>query len=57
MIKVNPFPALATPLPLISFSNLYNTDEVALVTNLGKTSLAKRATQSNNIFLPKLPNF
>lgn len=57
MIKVNPFPALATPLPLISFSNLYNTDEVALVTNLGKTSLSKRATKSNNIFLPKLPNF
>ena len=57
MIKVNPFPALATPLPLISFSNLYNTDEVALVTNLCKTSLAKRATKSNIIFLPKLPNF
>ena len=57
MIKVNPFPALATPFQLSSFSNLYNTDEVALVTNLCKTSLAKRATKSNIIFLPKLPNF
>ena len=40
MNKVNPFAALTTSFPLIFLSNLSNTDEVALVTNLGKTSLA-----------------
>ena len=38
MYKVNLFPALTAPTSLIFFSNLSNTDEVALVVNLGKTS-------------------
>ena len=47
MNNVNPFPALTAPFPLIFLSNLSNTDEVALVANLGKTSLAKGKTLFN----------
>ena len=39
MDKVNPFPALTAPCPLIFLSNLSNTDEVTLVVYLGKASL------------------
>ena len=46
MNKVNPFPA---PCPLIFLSNLPKIEEVILVANLGKTSLAKEKTR------PKLP--
>ena len=54
MYKVNPFPVLAAPCQLIFHSNLFNTDEVALVTNLGKTSLAKGTTKkSKNAVLLK----
>ena len=56
MNKVNPFPALMAPCPLIFLSSLYNTDEVALVANLGKTCLSKETARSNNAFLPKLPH-
>ena len=45
MYKVNPFPALAAPCQLIFHSNLFNADEGALVTNLGKTSVAKETTK------------
>ena len=38
MNKVNPFLVLTASFPLIFLSNLSNTDEVALVGNLGKTS-------------------
>ena len=38
---MNPFPALTAPFALTFLSNLSNTEEVALVANLGKTSLAK----------------
>ena len=41
MNKVNPFSTFAAPHPLIFPSNFSNTDEFALVANLGKTSLAK----------------
>ena len=37
MKKVNPFPALTAPCPLIFLSKLSNICEVALVANLGKT--------------------
>ena len=47
MNNVNPFPALTAPFPLIFLSSLSNTDEVALVANLGKTSLAKGKTLFN----------
>ena len=51
LYKVNPFLALTTPFPLIFLSILSNTDEVALIANLGKGT-----TRSNNPFLTKLPN-
>ena len=41
MNKVNPSPGLTTRFPVIFLSNLSNTEEVALVANLAKTSLAK----------------
>ena len=50
MIKVNPFPALPTPFPISFLSDLSNTDEVALMANLGKASLAKGTARSNNVF-------
>ena len=37
MNKVNSFPALTVPRPLIFLSNLSGANEIALVTNLGKT--------------------
>ena len=55
MNKINSFSALTTPFRYIFLSNLSNTDEVALVSNLGKISLAQ-GTRSYNVFLPKLPN-
>ena len=48
-------PALNVPCPVF-YSNLSNTEEVVLVTNLGKTSLAKGTARSNNTFLPSLLN-
>ena len=47
--------ALTAPCPLIFLSNLFHIDEVALVANLGKTSLAKGTTRSISPFLSKLP--
>ena len=52
---MNPFSALTAHCPFILLSNLSNTEEVALVANLGKISLAKGTARSNNVFLPKLP--
>ena len=49
---MNPFSALTAHRPFILLSN---TEEVALVANLGKISLAKGTARSNNVFLPKLP--
>ena len=53
MNKLNFFPALTAPHPLNFLSNLSNSDEVALVANLGKTSLAKGTERSIRAFLPK----
>ena len=39
--KVNPFPALTAPYPLIFLSTLFIAFEVKLLTNPGKLSLAK----------------
>ena len=39
--KLNPFPALTAPFPLIFLSNLFIATEVKLLTNPGKLSLAK----------------
>ena len=54
MYEVNPFPALAAPCQLIFHSNLFNADEVALLTNLVKKSVAKGTTKkSKNAVLLK----
>ena len=53
MNKVNTFSALTAPRPFIFLSNLSIADEVVLVTNLGKTSLAKGTAKFNSVFLPK----
>ena len=47
MIKVIPFPTLRATCLLIFLSNLTNTDEVALVANLGKRSLVQGTARSN----------
>ena len=39
--KVNTFPALTAPFPLIFLSHLFTAFEATLLTNLGKLSLAK----------------
>ena len=39
--KVNPFPALTAPFPLIFLSNLFIAFEAKLLTNPGQLSLAK----------------
>ena len=39
--KINPFPALTTPFPLIFCSNLFIAFKTKLLTNPGKLSLAK----------------
>ena len=41
MNKVNPFPVLTAPFPLIFLSNLFIAFEAKLLTNPGKLSLAK----------------
>ena len=40
-----------TPCPIVFLPSLSNTDEVVLVANLNKTSLAKKKAKSNNAFL------
>ena len=50
MNKVNPFSAITALYLLVFLLNLSDTDEVALVATLGKTSLAKRSVRSNNTF-------
>ena len=42
MNKVNPFPTLTAPFPLVFFSNLFIAFEVILLVNPGKLSLVKR---------------
>ena len=54
--KVNPFPALTAPFPLIILSNLFIAFEVRLLTNPGKLSLAKGIPICVSGFFPKLPN-
>ena len=54
--KVNHFPVLATPFPLIFLSNLFIAFEVKLLTNSGKLSLAKRIPMFVGALFHKLPN-
>ena len=52
--KVNPFPVLTVPFPLIFLSNVFIAFEVKLLTNPGKLSLAKRMAIFVSPFFPKL---
>ena len=52
---MNHFPALTAPRPLIFLSNVSNIDENALVTNLGKMSLAKGTASFISASLPNIP--
>ena len=54
--KVNPFPALTAPFPLIFLSYLLIAFEVNLLTNPCKLSLAKGEAIFVSAFYPKLPN-
>ena len=54
--KVNPFPALKTPFPLIFLSNLFIAFEVKLLTNPGKLSQTKGITIFVSSSFPKLAN-
>ena len=54
--KVNLFPALTAPFPLIFLSNLFIAFEVKLLTNLDKLSLAKEIATFISDFFPKLAN-
>ena len=54
--KVNPFPALTVPFPLIFVSNLFIEIEVKLLTNPGKLSLAIGIAIFVSTFFPKFPN-
>ena len=53
MNKVNPFPALTAPFPLIFLSNLFIAFEVKLLANLGTLSLAKGSIIFVSAFFPK----
>ena len=48
--KVNPFPALTGPFPLIFLSNVFIEFEGELLTNLGKLSLVKGKARSVTTF-------
>ena len=54
--KVNPFPTLTVPFPLIFLSNLLIALEVKLLTNPGKLSLDKGIATFVSAFFPKLAN-
>ena len=56
MNKVNPFPALAAPFPLIFLSNFFIVLEVKLLANPSKLSLAKEVAIFVSAFFPKLAN-
>ena len=49
--NVNPISALTSPLPLIFLSSTSIPDEIVLVANLGKTSLAKEKSKYIRAFL------
>ena len=53
---VNSFSALTAPHQFIFLPNSSNTDKLALVAKLGKTSLAKGIARSNKSFLLNLPD-
>ena len=54
--KVNAFPGLTAPFPLIFLSNLFIGREFKLLANPDKLSLVKGIAVFVSAFLPKLPN-
>ena len=52
--KINLFPALTAPFPLIFLLNLFLSFEAKLVTSPGKFSLVKEIATFFSAFLPKL---
>ena len=54
--KVNSFPVLTAPFPLILLSNLFIVFEVNLLTSLGKLSLTKWMPMFATALFPKLTN-
>ena len=54
--KLNPIPALRVSCPLYFLSNLSNIGEIALVVDLGNTSLAKETTNSISAFYLRHPS-
>ena len=54
--KVNPFPTLTAPFPLIFHSNLFIAFEAKLIINPGELYLAIGIATFVSAFLPKLPN-
>ena len=56
MNKVNPFPALTAPFPLVFLLNLLIAFKNKLLTNPDKLSLAKGIATFFSAFLPKLTN-
>ena len=54
--KVNPFPTLTAPFPVIFLSNLFIVLEFELLTNPGKFSLPKGIAIFVSAFFPNLPN-
>ena len=56
MNKVNIFFDLTATLLLIFISNLFDTEKISLVTNLGKTSWVKGTARSIGIMYIMLPN-
>ena len=54
--KFNPLPAITAPCPVIFLENLFNTEEVALIANLGKTTLPNGTERSDNTFLSRFPD-
>ena len=53
--KVNPFPALTAPFPLMFLSILFIAFEAKLLTNTNKLSLAKEIVRSVSGFSAKFP--
>ena len=53
--KVNSFPTVTAPFPLILLSNLFIVFDFELLTNPGKLSLAKGIAISVSAFFPNLP--
>ena len=55
--KVNPFPAVTAPFPVIFLSSLFIAFKAKFLTYPGKLSLTKGKARSAITFLPKIMNY